>query len=78
MPDAAQPNRDHLFIVRVWREPAGAPAWPWRGSVEHVPSGVRLHFSTLADLNDFITWRLDSATPKAIVDRDKESRHYDP
>jgi hypothetical protein len=69
MPDAAPPNLDHLFIVRVWREAAGTVAWPWRGSVEHVPSGQRLHFSALADLNDFITWRLDSSTPKAIEDR---------
>ena len=68
MPDSAPPNLDHLFIVRVWREAAGAVIWPWRGSVQHVPSGQRLHFSALADLNDFITWRLDSSPPKTIED----------
>ena len=60
MPDIAQPNLDHLFIVRLWRESAGPTAWPWRGSVEHVPSHQHLHFSTLADLTDFMTWRLES------------------
>jgi hypothetical protein len=69
MPDIAQSNLDHLFIVRLWREAAEPAAWPWRGSVEHVPSGQRLHFVALADLNDFITWRLDTSTPKAIEDR---------
>lgn len=59
MPDVVQPNLDHLFIVRLWRESSVTVAWPWRGSVEHVPSGNRLNFATLADLNDFIAWRLD-------------------
>ncbi len=63
MPDIVQPDLNHLFIVRVWPEPAGSRAWPWRGSVEHVSSGQRLYFSALADLNDFITWRL--AAPQA-------------
>jgi hypothetical protein len=68
MPDVAQPNLDHLFIVRVWREAAGTVTWPWRGSVEHVPSGQRLHFSALADLNDFIIWRLDGPASKPTED----------
>ena len=59
MPDVVQPDLDHLFIVRLRRESYGADAWPWRGSVEHVRSGQRLNFATLADLNDFIIWRLD-------------------
>ena len=59
MPDVEPHSLDHLFIVRLRREASSTVAWPWRGSVEHVPSGQRLHFSALADLNDFITWRLD-------------------
>ena len=68
MPEIAPPNLDHLFIVRLWREAGGEAAWPWRGSVEHVPSGQRLHFSTLADLTDFMTWRLDSPASRPSED----------
>ena len=68
MPNVAQPNLDHLFIVRLWREAAEPAAWPWRGLVEHVPSGRRLHFSTLGDLTDFMTWRLESTASRPIED----------
>ncbi len=68
MPEIVQTNLDHLFIVRLWREAAEPPAWPWRGSVEHVPSGQRLHFSTLADLTDFMTWRLAGSAAQANED----------
>jgi hypothetical protein len=68
MPDALLLSQDHLFIVRVWREAAGTVSSPWRGSVEHVPTGQRLHFSALADLNDFITWRLDGPASKPTED----------
>jgi hypothetical protein len=48
----------HLFVVRMWLEPSRIANASWRGSVEHVPSGQRLYFTSLADLNDFIHWRL--------------------
>jgi hypothetical protein len=42
----------------MWLEPSQVADPSWRGSVEHVPSGQRLYFTSLADLNDFIHWRL--------------------
>ena len=49
-------NEDrHLFIVRVWHEASElAPGGQWRGSVEHVPSGQRVHFITLEALTEFV------------------------
>ena len=45
----------HLFIVRVWREDSRvAPGGQWRGSVEHVPSGQRIHFVSLEALTEFV------------------------
>ncbi len=49
---------EHLFIVRVWQERAQVRPGTWRGSVEHIPSGQRLYFVSLIDLNDFIRLRL--------------------
>ena len=46
----------HLFIVRVWREDSRvAPGGQWRGSVEHVPSGQRIHFVSLEALTEFVS-----------------------
>jgi hypothetical protein len=49
-------NEDrHLFIVRVWREDSQAtPGGQWRGSVEHVPSGQRIHFISPEALTEFV------------------------
>jgi hypothetical protein len=45
----------HLFIVRIWREDSqSAPGGQWRGSVEHVPSGQRIHFVSLETLTEFM------------------------
>jgi len=52
---------EHLFVVRLWSEAAPDRATGWRGSIEHIASSQRLYFSTLADLNDFITLRIGSA-----------------
>jgi hypothetical protein len=49
----------HLFIVRIWYEARRPTPQPWRGSVEHVPSGQRIYFASLGDLNDFISLRLN-------------------
>ncbi len=67
----AEPARrpQHLFIVRIWHEPGRAGPGQWPGSVEHVPSGQRLYFSSLADLTDFITLRLASAPSPERQDR---------
>ena len=57
-PLTATARAEHLFIVRMWQEPSQAVTVRWRGYVEHVPSGQRLYFTSLTDLNDFIGQRL--------------------
>lgn len=61
-------DEGHLFVVRLRNEPSTAPARAMRGVVEHVPSGQRLYFSRLADLNDFIELRI--ASPVAARRKD--------
>lgn len=44
------------YIVRVWiehREIEGAPV-EWRGSIEHVPSGMTRYLTDLDELGRFI------------------------
>ncbi len=56
----------HLFIVRFWRESsASAPEGLWRGSVEHIPTGRRVHFASLDTLNTFMTQQLNSEGSEA-------------
>jgi len=63
MPESTSPAAlsplSHLFIVRIWSESEQAEQHRWRGSAEHVPSRQRFYFSTLTDLNDFISLRLN-------------------
>jgi hypothetical protein len=60
---------EHLFVIRMWQEPAGAetseaPAAPspdrsdWRGTVQHILSGERVYFVQFPDLNAFIRSQL--------------------
>ena len=46
----------HVFIVRIWLEPreleGAAPQL--RGTIEHVPSGMRRSVKALAEITDFI------------------------
>ena len=59
-----QPVRrsEHLFVVRVWREPSqAAPPGQWRGAVEHVSTGQRIYFASLAELNQFMLVQMDVA-----------------
>jgi hypothetical protein len=51
----------HLFIVRFWHEESEAtPGGQWRGTVEHAPSGQRVHFVSLDVLDAFINKQLNS------------------
>jgi hypothetical protein len=52
---------EHVFVVRLWYELGGDCPPQWRASVEHYPSRQRMYFTTLQDLNDFITLRLPGA-----------------
>lgn len=56
---------EHAFIVRVWREPRELPgARPlWRGSVEHVTSGVQRYLNALEELSEFVQARTGPWSP---------------
>jgi hypothetical protein len=47
---------EHLFMVRLWREPGSPPQV--RGLIEDVQAQQRFYFSSLAELNEFIRLRL--------------------
>lgn len=55
--DDITPPPQLLFIVRIWRVDNRRDG-AWRGSVEHVPSGRKLYFTSLGDLNDFVALQL--------------------
>ena len=58
----------HLFIVRMWREDSQAMSGgQWRGSVEHVPSGQRVHFITLEALTEFVSQYWGHDGPQAAT-----------
>jgi hypothetical protein len=49
------------FVVRYWRDPSvTALQSPWIGEIEHIQSGVRWNFDTLADLLAFLTLLADT------------------
>ncbi len=50
----------HLFIVRIWTDPSGAPAMS-RGLVEHVQTKERRYFRALEELQAFVSERLSGA-----------------
>jgi hypothetical protein len=51
-------GRQHLFILRIWTEPAGPPIRLSRGLIEHIPSGERQYFVDLADVQGFVSRQL--------------------
>ncbi|MBV9645838.1 MAG: hypothetical protein JO043_00060 [Candidatus Eremiobacteraeota bacterium] len=55
----AEPSsrEEHVFLVRVWREPHGKGT-PVRAVVEEVSSGHRLASTDLRDVEDFIRLRV--------------------
>ncbi len=71
-PSAAVPSKSQLFIVRIWEESEQTEKHRWRGSAEHVPSRQRFYFSSLADLNDFISLRLN--LPAATTGANEDAR----
>jgi hypothetical protein len=46
----------HAFVVRIWPEALDnhGNVTLWRGSIEHVGSGTRLHFDDFNELVHFI------------------------
>ena len=51
----------HLYIVRIWFETTRSDRQKWRGLIEHVPTGRKLYFTSLANLVDFISLSLPSS-----------------
>lgn len=49
------------FVVRLWCDAAGE----WRGEVEHIQSGQRWSFASLAHTLDFL--RLAASAPQVLV-----------
>lgn len=62
----------HLFVVRLWSEAAEKTRLPLRGSVEHIPSGQRLYFTSLNDLSDFIALKAMISSPS--ISKEKETQ----
>ena len=62
----------HLFVVRLWSEPVEKPRISLRGSVEYVPTGQKLYFTSLDDLSDFIA--LKAVVPVQPISKEKETR----
>lgn len=59
MPNSSRRSH-HLFVVRTWQEANHvAPDDQWRGSVEHIPTGQRLYFSSLEQLCQFVSSQCD-------------------
>ena len=55
----------HLFIVRMWSESDSPDSIHWRGSVEHIASGQKFYFTSVRDLDDFITLQLNTSIQSA-------------
>ena len=71
MPD----RRDHLFVVRMWREHGAGADAAWRGSVHHVGTERRFLASAPLEIAYFIEARLNDDAPS---DEEEPPRTSDP
>lgn len=53
-----QPRDSHLFTVRIWGEESGPQKRPWRGKVQHVPSGAWHYFRDWEGMVTFMQTQL--------------------
>jgi hypothetical protein len=46
----------YAFVIRIWHEAVdkGGRVIAWRGSIQHVGTGERLHFDDIDEMSDFI------------------------
>jgi hypothetical protein len=59
----------HLFIVRIWTDPAQSPPALTRGLIEHIPTGERRYFLELGEIQAFVSSRLSTQSrPRGIQD----------
>ncbi|MGW8319756.1 MAG: hypothetical protein ACWGPS_10955 [Candidatus Promineifilaceae bacterium] len=47
----------HSFVMRIWRENREDPSQqgPWRGWIEHVQSGERHYFQSVAEIPQIVS-----------------------
>ena len=68
--DAQLNSHRHLFLVRLWLETShsadgqetfdpGMDQQQWRGLVENVVTRRRLYFTSLTEMNDFISFQMN-------------------
>jgi hypothetical protein len=78
-------NDTHSFIIRIWHESMNSAGKivAWRGSIDHVGTGERLHFHELYTIVRFIQARIGATTQsmswwKTILARIKHKVTWDP
>ena len=64
MDDEKPRAREHLFILRLWREVLDGGQFEWRGRVQHVGGGEVRYFRTWRALIRFIVASLDTKQGK--------------
>ena len=68
----------HLFLVRIWWEHDSTGSRQRRGSVEHVPSGTHMHFTSLQDMSDFIHMRSEEQEMEPTQEREHPAQAGEP
>jgi hypothetical protein len=58
----------HLFIVRIWTDPAHSPPALTRGLIEHIPTGERRYFLELGEMQAFVSGQLSGRGGTQPVD----------
>jgi hypothetical protein len=60
------PQDTYSFVIRIWREAADSHGnvLAWRGSVDSVSNGERLHFDDLEDVPAFIRKQIGLTGPR--------------
>ena len=57
-------RKDHVFVVRMWREDGAERGAAWRGSVQHVGTDRRFLASAPLEIAYFIEARLNDDAPR--------------
>lgn len=67
----------HTFVVRIWREPRELrdAERPWRGMIEHVPSGERRPLTRTIDVVEFIEEQLAVTAHRQLWQRTVQALH---
>lgn len=61
-------RRTISFVVRLWAEPMQRQGEPhWRGQIEHVGSGEKVHFQVPAALLEFLAEHIERLPPPPVA-----------